>query len=289
MGAELGAHFRSAGKADLPNCGDVMYRAFRDIAERHNFPPDFPHAEAAAGLLGMMIDDPLFEALVAEQDGRIVGSIFVSTRSPVGGVSVITVDPQFQNRSIGRRLMDEGMSLLRDRGHSRQQLIQAAYHNRSLCLYSRLGFVAADMLSNMAGPPIKADFPGRVVRTAVAADADDCNALCRQVHGFDRAGEVQSAIAISAAVVVESGGMITGYSTGIGFVGHGVGETNDDLKALICSAEAFAGPGILIPTGNGELFQWCLDNGLQLIQQMTLMDMAPTGPPNGVYWPSILC
>ena len=109
------------------------------------------------------------------------------------------------------------------------------------------------------------------------------------MHGFDRAGDVAGAIAQGTASVVESAGRITGYTSGVGFVGHGVGESNDDLKALIASVDEFAGPGILIPTGNGELFRWCLDNGLRVVQQMILMDTAPSGPPNGVYWPAVLC
>jgi len=84
-------------------------------------------------------------------------------------------------------------------------------------------------------------------------------------------------------------GKITGYTTGVGFDGHGVGESNDDLKALIASVDEFAGPGVLIPTTNGELFRWCLEKGLRVSQQLTLMDTAPEGPPNGAYWPSILC
>lgn len=281
--------FREAHPRDLPACAVAMYEAFRDIAERHSFPPDFPSPDAAEGLLGMMLEVPGFRALVAEDDGRVVGSIFVSQRSPVGGISVVTVDPGVQNRSLGRQLMERGMRLLAEHGHARQQLVQAAYHNRSLCLYAKLGFVAADMLSNMAGDGIAASVAGRAVRAAESGDAQACNTLCRKVHGFDRAGELANAIAQGTASVVERDGRITGYTTGVGFTGHGVGESNEDLKALIASVEAFDGPGILIPTANGELFRWCLDHGLRLVQQMTLMDTAPSGAPNGVYWPSVLC
>ena len=42
------------------------------------------------------------------------------------------------------------------------------------------------------------------------------------------------------------------------------------LRALIASVNEFAGSGMLIPTGNGELLRWCLENGLRVVQQMTL-------------------
>ena len=280
---------RTAQPGDIPAGSKVMYEAFKDIADRHNFRPDFPSAEVAGGLLSMMLEAPDFDAFVAEEDGAIVGSLFVSRRSPVGGISVITVDPKAQNRAVGRSLMQHGMKFLAEQGHKRQQLVQAGYHNRSLCLYAKLGFIASEMLSNMTGNPIQADIPGRTVRPATDGDADACNALCHKVHGFDRPAEVARAIAQGVARVVESGGRITGYTTGVGFEGHGVAESNKDLKALIGSADAFAGPGMLIPTTNGELFRWCLDNGLRVVQQMILMDTAPSGSPNGVYWPAVLC
>lgn len=282
-------HLREAQSDDIAACGAVMYEAFRDIAERHGFPPDFPDADTAAGLLGMLHEAPGFDAMVAEEDGEIRGSIFVSRRSRVGGISVLTIHPGAQDRSLGRQLMEQGMQRLHAQGHGRQQLIQAAYHNRSLCLYAKLGFVATDTLSNMTGAPVRAEIPGRSVRTAEERDAAACNELCRNVHGFDRAGEVANAIEQGSAQVVERDGRITGYTTGVGFVGHGVGESNEDLKALIATADEFAGPGILIPSTNGELLRWCLEQGLALRQQMILMDTAPPGPPNGAYWPAILC
>jgi predicted N-acetyltransferase YhbS len=280
---------RPAQMADIPACGRVMYEAFRDIAERHGFSPDFPSAEEAGELLIAMLQAPGFHAFVADEQGLIIGSLFVSRRSQVGGISVITIDPKTQDRGVGRRLMQHGMEFLAKHGHTRQQLVQAGYHNRSLCLYAKLGFMATEMLSNMTGPPIKAGIPGRTVRRAGDSDVHACNALCRQVHGFDRPLEVAHAIGQGTAAVVERGGRITGYTTGVGFTGHGVGETNEDLKALIASAAEFTGPGILIPTGNGELFRWCLENGLRVVQQMILMDTRPSDPPHGAYWPAVLC
>ena len=100
--------------------------------------------------------------------------------------------------------------------------------------------------------------------------------------------EVAHAIARGTAAVVESNGRITGYTTGVGFVGHGVGETNEDLKALIASADGFSGPGILIPTGNGELFRWCLANNLRVVAQATLMTIGLYNEPAGAWLPSVL-
>ena len=81
---------------------------------------------------------------------------------------------------------------------------------------------------------------------------------------------------------------ITGYTSGMAFFSHSVGLTNDDLKALIGSADSYRGPDILIPTRNTHLLQWCLDRGLKLVQQLILMTVGMYNEPAGVYMPSVL-
>jgi len=138
-------------------------------------------------------------------------------------------------------------------------------------LYAKLGYDVREHLACMQGKPLGVSIQGHVVRPATEADLDSCNRLCRNVHGHDRAGELKDALAKGAATVVEHDGRISGYATVIGFFGHAVGETNKDLKALIGAAGEFAGPGLLLPTRNSELFRWCLTNGLRIAQPMTLM------------------
>ena len=67
-----------------------------------------------------------------------------------------------------------------------------------------------------------------------------------------------------------------------------MGKSNEDLKVLIGAAEAFAGPGLLLPTRNGELFRWCLQHGLRIVQPMTLMSFGLYTQPSGAFLPSIL-
>jgi hypothetical protein len=88
--------------------------------------------------------------------------------------------------------------------------------------------------------------------------------------------------------VVEREGRITGYTTLVGFFGHTVGESNDDLKALIGAAKEFPGPGFLLPTRNSELMRWCLKNGLKIVQPMTLMSKGLYQEPKGAFLPSVL-
>jgi hypothetical protein len=123
------------------------------------------------------------------------------------------------------------------------------------------------------------------VRAAETSDLEECNRVCRTVHGHARSGQLKDAINHGTAIVVERGGKITGYATALAFFGHAVAETNQDLQALISSATSFAGPGILVPTRNPELFRWCLECGLRVVQPMTLMTIGLYNEPAGVTIP----
>jgi predicted N-acetyltransferase YhbS len=273
---------------DAQHCGAICYDAFKTIAEQHNFPPDFPSSEVATELLASLLAHPGVYAVVAELDGRIIGSNFLDERSTVAGIGPITVDPAVQNRAVGRQLMQHVLDRVTQRRFPGVRLVQAAYHTRSLSLYARLGFVAREPLSMMQGAPLAVQIPGYAVRSATERDLDACNQVCVKVHGHDRGGELLDAIKQGTATIVEHGGRITGYATPIAFFGHAVGETNETLKALIGAAPAFLGPGFLLPTRNGEVFRWCLDHGLRVVQPMALMSVGLYNEPAGAFLPSVL-
>src|SRR5438045_6097857 len=96
---------RRGTPADAAACGVICYEAFTSIAGEHNFPADFPSAEIATGLMKMLLAHPGVYGIVAECDGKVVGSNFLDERGPIAGIGPITVDPAGQNQSIGRRLM----------------------------------------------------------------------------------------------------------------------------------------------------------------------------------------
>ena len=278
---------RPATQADVPVCAGILYRAFSAINAAHNFPCDFPNAEVPVGTLSFMFSHPDFYSVVAEVDGRIVGSNVLDERSVIGGVGPITVDPEVQNLRVGRRLMQAVI----DRANSRRapgiRLVQAAFHSRSLSLYSTLGFNVREPLACLQGRTRERILPGCAVRPAEAADVDACNALSHSVHGFERGRELEHGIEEKSALVVERDGRVTGYASSLAFFGHATAETNLDLEALIASVDSFGGPGILVPLRNAALFRWCLANGLRMVQPMTLMSMGLYNEPAGAWLPSV--
>jgi GNAT superfamily N-acetyltransferase len=278
---------RTGAPDDVAACGQICYDAFTAINTAHGFPPDFPNAEVATGLISSMFSDPDFYCVVAEIDGRIVGGNCLDERSAIRGVGPITIDPAVQNMGVGRLLMQAVMDRARDRGAPGSRLVQAAFHNRSLSLYTSFGFDIREPLSCLQGKTHERSVPGCEVRPATSADEDACNFLSRRVHGFDRAIELTEAIADRTAQVVERGGRVTGYTTHLAFFGHSTSETNLDMQALLASVDSFAGPGILVPSRNSILLRWCLQNGLRVVQPMTLMTAGLYNDPAGAWLPSV--
>jgi predicted N-acetyltransferase YhbS len=278
---------REGQPEDAHACGTIVYEAFKSIADRHNFPPDFPTPEHAIRIVSFSLANPGLYKVVAELDRRIVGSNFLDERNPIAGIGPITVDPTVQDRAIGRRLMQAVMERAAARNFPGVRLVQAAYHRRSLSLYTKLGFDSREPLSVFQGTALNLSVPGCVVRPARESDLAECGRLCLRVHGHDRRGETRDALRSGHAAVVERAGRITGYTSAIAFFGHTVGETNDDVKALIGAAPAFAGPGFIVPTRNGELMRWCLNNAFTIVQPMTLMTIGLYNEPAGAYLPSV--
>jgi predicted N-acetyltransferase YhbS len=279
---------RSGQAEDAEACGAICYRAFKVIAEEHHFPPDFPDTETAVGLMNYIFSSAAAYSVVAEVEGQIVGSNFLWENPFIAGVGPITVEPSCQNAAVGRKLMERVLQRAEELKLAGVRLVQAAYHNRSLALYTKLGFDVREPLSVMQGATPGVNFPGYQVRLANEADLDSCNQLCFNIHGHDRTHELLDAIRAGTSSVVEHNGTITGYTTQVGFFGHTIAATNAGLKVLIGAAANFSGPGFLLPSHNAEVLRWCLQNGLRIIQPMTLMSKGLYNNPGGAFLPSVL-
>ena len=288
MSSHSSVVIRPATPADAPSAGQICFDAFDTISRAHNFPPDIPHVDDAIALISMCFSTPGFYSVVAEDNGRILGSNVLDERSIIHGIGPITVDPATQNRGLGRLLMQATLDRSASQHAAGVRLVQAAFHNRSLSLYTRLGFDVREPLACMQGRTSTHTIPGCTVRPATPVDLAACNALSIAVHGFDRSADLAKSIERGTALVTERDGRITAYTTLVGFFGHATAETTPDLCALIASADTFAGPGILVPTRNSALFRWCLANGLRVTQPMNLMSLGLYNTPAGAFLPSIL-
>jgi predicted N-acetyltransferase YhbS len=280
---------RPAVAEDAEACGRTMYDAFKSIADAHGFPPDFPSAEAGTQLAAMLIAHPSVFGVVAEEDGRVIGSNFMAEGDPIRAIGPITVDPAHQGGGIGRRLMQAVLD--RATGAAGVRLVADAFNTRSVSLYASLGFEVKEPLLLMRGMPRSGPEPGASVRPLTADDIGTCARLCAAVHDVEQSAELRDALGAFTPFAVEREGRMTGYLTAPTFwlTNHGVAETEADMKALIAGAAA-ASPepaSFLLPVRQASLFRWCLSEGMRVVKPMTLMAMGNYRVPGGAWFPSV--
>ena len=278
--------------ADGEACAGIAYEAFASLHDSHQFPRDFPTLEAAAQLISNFIAHPAIWGVVAEAEGRIVGSNFLDERGSITGVGPITVDPHAQGQGVGRRLME---AVIERGGRARGiRLLQDSFNMHSLSLYASLGFDVKEPTVVMSGRPRSGPSPGIEVRALEEGDLEQCERLCLSVHGFERTNELRDALHVPlfSPIVAVRDGRITAYATTLTFfpAAYAVAETEQDMRALITGALAATDQpaSFLLPTRQADLFRWCLSEGLRAVKPMTYMTIGDYRRPDGCWIPSVL-
>ena len=276
--------------ADAQPCGRILFEAFRRFHDHHRFPPDFQSLEEAVQLAELFIGHPAIFGVVAEMDGRIVGSNFLDERNDMRGVGPITVDTDVQGQGVGRRLMDD--VIFRGRDAAGIRLVQDGFNMRSLSLYASLGFRPREPLVLLTGRPQEAPPPEVEVRPLREEDLEGCAALCRRVHGFDRSRELRDAMALFSPVVVRRAGEVTAYASAPSYwkLNHGVAESDWHMQALLLGAARLTAQplSMLLPVRHPGFLQWCLGQGFRAVKPMTLMTMGRYQDAVGCGFPSVL-
>ena len=285
----MDVRLRPIAAADADACGRIIFDAFQSVADRNNARPDFPVPEMAVGLARAFSADPHVFGVVAERDGRIVGSNFLWEYDAVRAVGPVTVDPAVQSGGVGRTLMQAVID--RGAGSAGIRLVQDAANVASLSLYASLGFDVKEPLVLVEGAPVDVPVADVEVRALEEGDVAGCAALCRAVHGFERTNELRSTPPFLTSFVALRGGRVVAYASAPHFwqMNHAVAEREDDLRALLAGVGALGGPPLsfLLPTRQASLFRWCLGAGLRVVKPMTLMTMGAYEEPRGSYLPSV--
>lgn len=282
---------RPIEQADAEACGKIGYQAHKAISSAHGYPSEQPSIEFAVGMIKTLLANRNSWGVLAERDGRILGSIFlhVFPPSPVSAIGPLTVEPSAEG-GIGRALMEAALMETHKRGHDQVRLVQSPSHLRSFVLYTKCGFALREPLFLMHGNPTPSSLEKKKydVRAARPQDITACNEICMSAHGFSRELELGQAIDQQVAnVATDNTGNVTGYAAGIGFFGHAVAKTNEVLKSLIANATAILGPGFFVPARNYHLLRWVLDTGFRIVWPANMMTVGKYQDPTVPFLPSI--
>ena len=123
---------------DVEPCGRILSDAFTNLHRRHGFPAHFPTHEIGVQFISGPMRNPSYYGVVAELDGKVVGSNFLDERDQIRAIGPISVDPSAQGHGGGRKLMEAVIE--RGSGAPGIRLVQEAFNTSSLPLYASLGF-----------------------------------------------------------------------------------------------------------------------------------------------------
>jgi N-acetylglutamate synthase-like GNAT family acetyltransferase len=237
----------------------------------------------------MLLGNPNSWGVLAERQGKILGSIFLHEfpPSPVAVIGPLTVHPSVEGGGIGRQLMDATLIQARRQNHNQIRLVQSPSHIRYFVLYTKCGFTLREPLFLMQGRPLKSDNNRSARLVQDENDISMCNNLCKSAYGFSREMELRQAVDQGVAFMIEQEGAITGYAAGVGILCHAVAKSNDDLKALIANASTILGPGFFVPARNYEIINWLLEKGFQIGWPANLMTIGPYQETSMPFLPSL--
>jgi GNAT superfamily N-acetyltransferase len=149
---------REAHDDELDIIASLVVDAYSEFAAR--MAPDAwsSFAQDIANVRGRTIDA---QVLVAERDGRIVGTV---TRYPdwrgaqqgSSAVRVLAVPPEERGTGVGRALMERCLELAREEGKQRVVLAVTQEMEEARDLYGRLGFEREPSLDHEPAPGVRA-------------------------------------------------------------------------------------------------------------------------------------
>jgi predicted N-acetyltransferase YhbS len=272
--------------AQVPELGDICFRAFQDISQRHGFENDFESSQFAQMVVGGLIRNESCYSVAALLNGTIAGSNFLSTPDVVGAVGPISVDPEAQGSGIGRALMEDVLRHAKENGIEQVRLMQDAFNMTSLSLYASLGFDTKVPVALLEPAPA----PDILCRPLSAHDLDAVDELSRRIYRVSRRNEVEHHMTGPFKVFVrERAGRVVGYLI-TAMPGHGVAETEDDMLGLILHSASTVPPeatSSFCPLTEGTLYRRLLAAGCRTRKVMNLMALGPYEEPHGVWIPSV--
>jgi predicted N-acetyltransferase YhbS len=161
---------------DIEAAARAAFAAHSALAARQGHPSEHPSPAFSAGLLSLKVKDQNAFGFVAEQNGKIVGSVFLNRfpSTPVAAIGPLTVDPEAEGSGAGRSLLRVAFDHARALSIPQVRLVQSPAHLRSLALYSKAGFDVREPLVLMQSPPTTvSELP-----TMTSVHASTCAIVC---------------------------------------------------------------------------------------------------------------
>ncbi len=135
----MGAIIRGMTKDDTERVGEILHDAFTGVATKYGYAPVMQSVQEGKSWAWAMFHYGSSEGIVAEEDGRVVGVVFLNKRGEHGGAGPMGIDPHFQGTTIAAKLMDALME--KGKCLSSLRAVQEAFNIRSFSLMYAYNFL----------------------------------------------------------------------------------------------------------------------------------------------------
>jgi len=191
---------------------------------------------------------PECHPVVAEADGRVVGTGVGTANGTVGWVGTIWVEPAFRGAGLGRALTQEVIDGLEAAG-CRTLLLVAT--DEGLPLYERMGFALQTRYRILEASGVRAGAAGETrVRAFEARNLETMLELDRLATGEDRGHVIRRFAAADSTKVLEVDGAVRGYVVRAPWGGGAtVASSPADALKILDSRRRASGPGGRVRVG----------------------------------------
>jgi ribosomal protein S18 acetylase RimI-like enzyme len=138
--------FRVAREDDVETIVRLVESAYRGDASRAGWTTEADFLEGqrtdAAEVLALIEGFPATRVLLAEQGGRVVGSVRIDDEGGAGYVGMFAVSPTLQGQGVGAALLAEAERVIRgELGRARARMTVIAIRDALIAWYERKGYV----------------------------------------------------------------------------------------------------------------------------------------------------
>lgn len=277
---------------DVPRVAAIFRDAFNEIYERRGFGPVVTDGSVGAVIAHAYRDLDPGGCVIVTADGRVAGSGFLHVRGRSAGAGPITVDPPLQGCGAGRALMDEICRRADEAGVASLRLIQDAFNETSFALYSRVGFVAREVLLRASFPSTRLARSPAGVRPAARGDLGRIGAIERPLLGIDRPQDHLLLLRLGEVFLARDGYLARIVRGGVAVLGPLVAASLGTALDLVAAATADLPPGsdvrLLLPARLTDLLDELLARRRLAVHSLcTYMVRGDYEPFRGYYVPTL--
>ncbi len=210
---------------------------------------------AGRDLIGPRFRSSHVKVLAAREDGRLIGSNVITRWGSFGFFGPLTVLPDYWNRGVAQRLLDETMRVFDAWGVRHTGLFTFPHSAKHVGLYQKFGYWPRYLTAVMAHSPNAAPVPAVLSNVPKSRHAEVIQACGKLTHkidkGLDLSGEIRAVLAQRTGDIVLN--YTRGTLDGFAICLNGAGSEAGDKLCYVKFGAARTGAGA------GERFDQLLD------------------------------